>query len=83
MPKDEPPLHYFVSGLDVWRSSQGAWPPESTPQLLYLSQAALELRPPGAGAPLDFEVDFTATTGTVSRWNLVAESGRRPSAAAS
>lgn len=68
----EKDLNYFVSGEDVWAHSEGIWPP---PALAQLKSFPLNSFPMVDGheslRPLKFQVKFNATSGSVSRWNLV------------
>lgn len=75
MPVDEPPVHFFLSGADQWHSSS-EWPPNGVSlHSLHLSTAgtppALELTASAGHGVVDWNVDRTASSGVVSRWNLV------------
>lgn len=76
----EPILHYFLSGKDEWQSeASGKWPrtglEEHVLKLDELSvqdnKAKLVIGDDNDKNVILYEVDFTATTGVVSRWNLV------------
>jgi len=79
LPSSEPTLHYFLSGKDAWRSSNGTWPPLN----LGLEWERMGLCGNGelgqcdgggmknSAAHVDFNLDFAASSGVVSRWNLV------------
>ena len=72
---DEPALHYFLSGPDEWQNGPDMWPPAG------LNERSLPLKSFDAkysknavatsDGKVSFKVDFSTTTGTVSRWNLV------------
>jgi putative CocE/NonD family hydrolase len=61
---------YYTIGEDTWRSTN-IWPPEGyTPQKLYFcDNFKLDSKVPEVLSGSDeYDVDFTATTGTKSRW---------------
>ena len=70
MPLDEPPVHFFLSGADQWQSSSD-WPPSGVSlHSLHLS-TGLELTATATHGAVDWTIDRTASSGVVSRWNLV------------
>jgi hypothetical protein len=71
----EPPIHYYVMGAPkaaAWRASD-AWPPANVAaQRHYLGDASLAPQAPTAAAAADARVvDYSATTGTKSRWRAI------------
>jgi putative CocE/NonD family hydrolase len=74
----DPPLHFFMSGTagpDEWRAAPDQWPPAGLVwHDLYMHTVDKSLRPHAvedARLSADFRVNFRATTGKASRWNLV------------
>lgn len=66
----EKPVTYFTMGQEKWKTAD-TWPPPGTRTLpLYFSdRRALSETPPSAPQGYDsYDVDFTAGTGTGSRW---------------
>ena len=79
--RTEAPVHYFVSGLDEWRTTADAWPPAGAVSRAYTlasSRGGLSLtretdgtdKTDDAGA-VEYSVHPNSTSGVVSRWNLV------------
>jgi putative CocE/NonD family hydrolase len=71
----EPPIHYYVMGApkeQAWRASR-TWPPANmTAKRFYLGEASLAPEPPAAAVVADAgTVDYSATTGTKSRWRAI------------
>lgn len=83
---DEPPIHYFTMGAapgQEWRSAR-QWPlPQEQPTAFHLSggksgsvnstnDGMLSAEPPVAGSARDdYTVDYSATSGTRTRWSNV------------
>lgn len=67
-----PRVHYYTMGAERWQSAE-SWPPPATPRRYYLAaEGALASEPPAAAAAEDaYEVDFTAGTGSASRWGAL------------
>eukprot|EP00040_Diaphanoeca_grandis_P025259 m.139714 g.139714 ORF g.139714 m.139714 type:complete len:525 (-) comp30074_c0_seq1:33-1607(-) len=83
MPATEPKVHFFVSGAaDKWSSSLDVWPP--TKGIVSHQITLSEMQACSRGVVVDssnnveFDVDFTATTGAASRWNLVLHILKQP-----
>lgn len=72
----EAPIHYYVMGApkeSAWRAS-AAWPPaDVAAQRLYLGEASsLVPEPPAVADAADARtVDYSASTGTKSRWRAI------------
>ena len=67
---DEPPITYRVMGADEWRTTD-TWPlPSEQRTPFYLGEAGtLTSDAPASDTASDsFQVDYTATTGTATRW---------------
>ncbi len=76
----EPPVHYFTIGKEKWESSD-RWPPDGiSTHVLYLDKHnKLNRSFPVSKTSRDtYEVDFKASTGTVSRWDSLINSVDRP-----
>ena len=80
-------LHYFVTGgegPDKFQSTSGVFPPPDVVEWRDLwigrdQELRFERRPQDSdNAYVDFDVDPKATTGLVSRWNLVQHLMKRP-----
>ena len=70
LPMDEPPVHFFLSGADQWQSASD-WPPQGISlRTLHLNNGLTPTDQAGDGA-VDWTVDWSASSGPVSRWNLV------------
>jgi putative CocE/NonD family hydrolase len=72
----EDPVHYFFSGEDVWRSEKGVWPPrgavmKTMPLNTFEKVEGHESLTSSSSSMLQFKVKLNATSGAVSRWNLV------------
>ena len=79
--------HFTIFGVDEWKSGANLWPPEDGVSLRTLSIAKmkihsgtvvnnLDIRDPSQKLQLD--IDFSATSGFASRWNLVQHIMKRP-----
>jgi putative CocE/NonD family hydrolase len=70
----EPPIHYYVPGApqaSAWRAS-AAWPPAGVAaRQLYFGDGSLAPESPAGEAADVRGVDYSATTGTKSRWRAV------------
>ena len=66
---DEPRIHYFTMGEEVWKSGE-TWPPKAEKIKFYFDEDnALNLTPPTGNLAFDtYEVDTTVGTGHYSRW---------------
>lgn len=74
----DPPLHFFLQGVegpDEWVAGDDQWPPPGLAwHDLYMKSAERSLEEVPVkdnDAHADFRVNFRATTGKASRWNLV------------
>jgi hypothetical protein len=69
---DEDPIHYFTAHAEEWRSAK-SWPPVSGSRRLYAApgRQLTEARP-NTGASDRVEADFTAGSGTQTRYERIA-----------
>jgi uncharacterized protein len=78
---DEPPIHYYLLGSpakEAWKTAN-AWPLENVERKNYYFGPTLQTEPPsGSGAYDAYYVDYSTTTGTLSRWTAVNWSHKYP-----
>jgi len=71
---DEPPIHYCLLGSpakEAWKTAD-AWPLKNVKRKNYYFGPALKPEPPSAPEILDtYRVDYSTTTGKLSRWTAV------------
>ncbi len=67
----EPPVHYFTMGEERWKSV-ARWPPPSRTWSLYPDgDGRLSAAPPRLAETDRYTADFTAGTGTATRWRAL------------
>ena len=67
----EPPVHYFTMGEERWKSA-ARWPPPSRTWSLYPDGSGkLSTSPPRSAETDQYPADFTAGTGTATRWRAL------------
>ena len=76
-------LHYFLTGPDKFQSTSGVFPPPDKVEWRDLwighdEKLGFEKSQNSNNAYVDFDVDPKATSGLVSRWNLVQHLMKRP-----
>jgi len=78
---DEPPIHYYLlgsPGKEVWKTTE-AWPLKNPETKNFYFGPTLQPEPPSASATFDtYRVDYTTTTGNLSRWTAVNWSHKYP-----
>jgi putative CocE/NonD family hydrolase len=78
---DEPPIHYYLLGSatkDAWKTAD-AWPLKNVNKKNYYFGPSLAPEPPSPTEIFDtHRVDYTTTTGTLSRWTAVNWSHKYP-----
>jgi putative CocE/NonD family hydrolase len=71
---DEPPIHYYLLGAsakEAWRTAD-SWPVKSVEKESLYFGPTLEPEPPAASGTYDScRVDYSTTTGKLSRWTAV------------
>jgi uncharacterized protein len=71
---DEPPIHYYLSGTpaeEAWRTAD-SWPEKSVEKKNFYFGPTLQPEPPAASGAYDsYRVDYSTTTGKLSRWTSV------------
>ena len=71
---DEPPIHYYLLGSnseEAWRSAE-SWPVQRVNRKKLYFGPTLQPGPPSASATFDtYRVDYSTTTGKLSRWAAV------------
>jgi hypothetical protein len=68
----EDPIHYFAMHAEEWRSA-ASWPPTSaTKRFFTASDGQLAAASPRDGTPKSFQVDFTAGSGSQTRYERIA-----------
>ena len=71
---DEPPIHYYLLGSpakEAWKSAE-AWPLEKVENKKFYFGPALVPEPPSVPGLSDtYRVDYSTTTGPLSRWTAV------------
>jgi uncharacterized protein len=69
---DEDPIHYFAVHAEEWRAAK-SWPPVSGSRRFYLApNRALSEAQPNATATEEVKADFTAGSGTQTRYERIA-----------
>jgi putative CocE/NonD family hydrolase len=70
----EPPIHYYMIGAsakEAWNTAE-EWPPSKVEMKNFYFGSTLQHEPPSAADTRDaYRVEYTATTGTLSRWTAV------------
>jgi uncharacterized protein len=78
---DEPPIHYYLLGMpakEAWKTAN-AWPLKNVERKNYYFGPALVSDAPSAPGLFDtHRVDYSTTTGTLSRWTSVNWSHKYP-----
>jgi len=82
--RKEAPVHYFVSGVDEWRTAPDTWPPAGAISCAYdlaavsnggalwpSAEAAGSAAAKDDAGAVEYKVHSNSTSGVVSRWNLV------------
>lgn len=70
--EDEDPIHYFAVHAEEWRSAK-AWPPVSGTRRFYTSPGRqLAAAQPNSGTADESRADFTAGSGTQTRYERIA-----------
>jgi uncharacterized protein len=71
---DEPPIHYYLLGgatKEAWRSAD-SWPVKNAERKNFYFGPTLQPEPPSASESFDTcRVDYSTTTGKLSRWTAV------------
>ena len=71
---DEPPIHYYLLGTpskEAWKTAD-AWPLVNLDRKNFYFGASLHPEPPSASGTYDsYRVDYSTTTGKLSRWTAV------------
>jgi hypothetical protein len=71
---NEPPIHYYLLGApkkEAWKTAD-AWPQADSERRSFFFGPTLELAPPPASGTYDsYRVDYSTTTGKLSRWTAV------------
>jgi uncharacterized protein len=71
---DEPPIHYYLLGApkkEAWKTAD-AWPLGNSDRKNFFFGPTLEPQPPAASGTYDsYRVDYSTTTGKISRWTAV------------
>jgi putative CocE/NonD family hydrolase len=71
---EEAPIHYYVVGASAKKAwnTVDEWPPRNVEMKNFYFGATLQHEPPSASDTRDaYRVDYTTTTGTLSRWTAV------------
>ena len=69
---EEDPIHYFTVHAEEWRSTKN-WPPVTGKALLYTAPGTqLATAQPNAASEEKYQADFTAGTGTQTRYERIA-----------
>jgi uncharacterized protein len=78
---DEPPIHYFLLGSparEAWKTAD-AWPVKNAERKNFYFGPTLQPGTPSASAAFDaYRVDYSTTTGNLSRWTAVNWSHKYP-----
>ncbi len=78
---DEPPIHYYLLGTatkEAWRSAD-TWPVKNMERNVFYFGPTLQPEAPSASATFDtYRVDYSTTTGNLSRWTAVNWSHKYP-----
>jgi putative CocE/NonD family hydrolase len=75
--RDEPKLHYYLSGKDEWQTGVDEWPPIGLREQVFavsemeISKNDAIIDVDDANGHITYQANFDTTTGLVSRWNLV------------
>jgi len=70
--EDEEPIHYFAAHAEEWRSAP-SWPPVSGSRRFYTAPGGqLSVARPNAGTSDERRADFTAGSGTQTRYERIA-----------
>ncbi len=71
---EEPPIHYYLPPLpakEAWKTAD-AWPPGNSEMKNFFFGPTLQPEPPSASGTYDsYRVDYSTTTGKLSRWTAV------------
>lgn len=74
-PGNEPPVRYFTTGENRWKTST-TWPPATRDTVLHaVGSRRLAAATPAAGMLAGFQVDTMLGTGGASRWNTILGGG--------
>jgi len=78
---DEPPIHYYLLGSptkQAWKTAD-AWPLKNSEVKNFYFGPTLQPEPPSASGTFDtYRVDYSTTTGNLSRWTAVNWSHKYP-----
>jgi hypothetical protein len=70
--RDEPPVHYYTTGEEAWKSASTWPPPGTTPRVLHLApERALAWEAPSREGEDAYAVDPGAGSGERSRWRAL------------
>lgn len=67
----EEPVHYFCTHAEQWRDSP-IWPPESQPEVWYLSEGKLEASPQENVTTVEHQTRFTISSGVNTRFERLS-----------